>query len=373
MSVTNPSTSTNINDDDDDNTEASVAGTDEQQANPIIINTRVLGQSDVGLFKSLTLYQELCHPSFYLDECHSNHNNNNNSSHDTSHNHMKVNVKEFVMGCGWALEQFHRTKEEVLIKWLQLDIMDKVNNSTMEERNEGVDDDDSSSSSTTTGFYQDFIHAASQDSTSLEYDFIKMTTPEIFMTLQMEGIMRMLLLQGEGGVRMGGENPTADTTTAATLSKIEDIKVMNVALLSARVQDIYPPTTLLLPSLSLKGETTKTKANENSDSVDAPLEDDSLMPQQPGNETKVQVVTQLEVLYELQQSSFIEKEAMDGNNESKAIRTKTSVMVGKFEACIEGDPNHHQHGNGTDKDHDIDNLRWKLASYRPALEFYNTF
>ena len=95
--------------------------------------------------------------------------------------------------------------------------------------------------------------------------------------------------------------------------------------------------------------------------------------QQHTDDTKVQVVTQLDVLYELQQSS-IEKQDIDDdtNNDRTTKRTKTSVMVGKFEACLEGDPN-----RCTDVDERYSNnapsLRWKLASYRPAMEFYNTF
>jgi hypothetical protein len=92
------------------------------------------------------------------------------------------------------------------------------------------------------------------------------------------------------------------------------------------------------------------------DDPDSPLEDDSLMPLRQStnseeDESKAQVITQLEVLYELQQSSI--------NDEGKT-RTQTSVMVGKFEGCLDGDPNG-------------DELRWKLVSYRPAVEFYNTF
>ena len=179
------------------------------------------------------------------------------------------------------------------------------------------------------------------------------------------------------------------TMTKAKLSKMEDIRVMNVALLSARVQEIYPPPTPLpsssssSASLSLDGKTTKNIKDDSVSAYYAPLEDDSLMPQhQLADDAKAQVVTQLEVLYELQQSSTIEinfNKNDDLNNEKSTLtkRTKTSVMVGKFEACLEGDPNHGQQGDGTDSSGNIskDNsraLRWKLASYRPALEFYNT-
>ena len=59
-------------------------------------------------------------------------------------------------------------------------------------------------------------------------------------------------------------------------------------------------------------------------------------------------MTQLEVLYELQQSSI---------NDDEKTHTQTSVMVGKFEACLDGDP------NGGDE------VQWRLCSYRPAVEF----
>ena len=393
MLLTSPiaaATTTNYDNNDDDTTTTTLKN-DNGDTDAIIINTRVLGQSDMGLLKSLTLYHDLCHPVFSssLEEGEEEEKGSSSlsstSSNNNHHHHHKqtINVRDFVMGCGWALEQFHRTKEEVLMKWLHIDLMEtggKDIASMMEEDNmeQVVVDDPSSSSSSSSGFYHDFVNTASKDPTSLEYDFIKMTTPEIFVTLQLEGIMRLLLLQQgkEGGGRSTIIPNTAtddddDATTSIALPKIEDIRVMNVALLSARVQEIYPPpsTQSSPPSLSSSdGEITK-----KLDSIDAPLEDDSLVEQQHTDGTKVQVVTQLEVLYELQQSS-IEKQDIDDdtNNDMTTKRTKTSVMVGKFEACLEGDPN-----RCTDEDERYSNnapsLRWKLASYRPAMEFYNTF
>ena len=98
-----------------------------------------------------------------------------------------------------------------------------------------------------------------------------------------------------------------------------------------------------------KNDGKESSDTENSDS-DAPLEDDSLITQDQtirAEESTIQVVTQLEVLYDLEQSFL---------DENKKINTKTSVLVGKFEGCLRGDPNG-------------DELRWRLSSYRPAFEF----
>ena len=106
-----------------------------------------------------------------------------------------------------------------------------------------------------------------------------------------------------------------------------------VALLSARIQEITAPDKAI---------------TERINDPDAPLEDDALKPHIDKREdAATQVVTQLEVLYDLEQSYI--------NGEDKTLK-QSSVMVGKFEACLRGDPN----GN---------ELRWRLCSYRPALEF----
>ena len=60
---------------------------DDCKYNGVIINTNVLGQSDMGVLKVLTLFQDLNNPLFH-----------------------QVDVKQFLDGCGWALERFHCVK-----------------------------------------------------------------------------------------------------------------------------------------------------------------------------------------------------------------------------------------------------------------------
>ena len=299
-----------------------------------IINTRVLGQSDMGFLKSLTLFQELGDPSFQQNP--------------------KFNIYEFLDGCGWALGRFHRTKEELLPKLM------KHVDATREVSENGVENHEDSEIKIINGnipseLNYNFLDVAAKNPDSVESSFVAMTTPEALDVIKMDGIMRLLL-----GHTVGSDDasipPLATAQTIDDVNKLreggvvrlinEDTKVMNVALLSARVEEISPPS----PSAE------QTILQKKDDDPDAPLEDDSLMPLRQStnseeDDSKAQVITQLEVLYELQQSSI--------NNEGKT-RTQTSVMVGKFEGCLDGDPNG-------------DELRWKLASYRPAVEFYNTF
>ena len=60
---------------------------DDCKYNGGIINTNVLGQSDMGVLKVLTLFHDLNNPLFH-----------------------QVDVKQFLDGCGWALERFHCVK-----------------------------------------------------------------------------------------------------------------------------------------------------------------------------------------------------------------------------------------------------------------------
>ena len=99
-----------------------------------------------------------------------------------------------------------------------------------------------------------------------------------------------------------------------------------VALLSADIKEIEAP----LVERSTKLAKKSTHESELIDNVhpDAPQEDDSLIPHHPDTpeeKESLQVVTQLEVLYDLEQT-YVNKK---GNN-----RTQTAVMVGKFEECI---------------------------------------
>jgi hypothetical protein len=87
----------------------------------------------------------------------------------------------------------------------------------------------------------------------------------------------------------------------------------------------------------------------------APLEDDALKPHHiiERDDTKPQIVTQLEVLYE---SEVTLTETTTDENNGSNIRSKMVVDVATFEACIAGDPNG-------------ENMQWRLCYTRPALEF----
>lgn len=296
-----------------------------------IINTRVLGQSDMGFLKTLTLYHELCNPLFQQNS--------------------KFNVREFMDGCGWALAQFHRTKAELLPKLLTNVTVKRVESETgVAEANDKESDNRTTEygeiSSAVWFKLLEVVEVAKNNPDTVEGTFIAMTTPEVLGAMQMEGTFIAMTtpealgaMQMEGIARLKFEQKDYATSGEGMLFN-DGIKVMNVALLSLRVEQIYTPS----PSAE------QVIAQKKVDDPNAPLEDESLTPPPEENEPKAQIVTQLEVLYELQQSSV--------NDEGKT-NTQTSVMVGKFEGCLEGYPN----GN---------ELRWKLASYRPAVEFYNT-
>jgi hypothetical protein len=311
-----------------------------------IINSRILNQSDVGFLKPLTLYNELLHPKLQQSS--------------------KFNIHEFMSGCGWALSQFHRTKDELLPKLLTNvnGVKQSLSRGVVELENENRDDnkndkdkllvkgnDNDGPSSSSRAEEYNFLEVAANDPDSVEGTFVAMTTPEALGAMQLDGIMRLVA----GKMVSSNDARTEDQIQIDKLKEYyntggegklidDDTKVMNVALLSARVEEIYPP---LNKSSSAEQAILlqKTKSDPN-----APLEDESLTPPPEVDESKAQLITQLEVLYELQQSSV--------NDEGKT-KTQTSVMVGKFEGCLFGDPNG-------------DELRWKLASYRPAVEFFNT-
>ena len=165
---------------------------------------------------------------------------------------------------------------------------------------------------------------------SEEHSFLAMTTPEMLKVIHLERVMIMMMRDSVGREL----SSKANLEYSHKVKPIEeDTKVMNVALLSARIEEIFPPSV----------QTDQMERKD--DGPDAPLQDDSLIP--PEDDNGVQVVAQLEVLYELQQSSI---------NEDGKVHTKTYVMVGKFEACIDGDPT-------------VDEIRWRIAHDRPAFEF----
>lgn len=110
-------------------------------------------------------------------------------------------------------------------------------------------------------------------------------------------------------------------------------------MLSARVLSIEKPIA--------------TNKQEDDNDPDAPLEDDSLKPHIEREDSKPQIVTQLEVLYESEVT--LPETDPDGNERADGVRTKMVVDVATFEACLAGDPN--------------GDLQWKLCYTRPALEF----
>jgi hypothetical protein len=355
VAPTNINTSnSNSNSSDDANTTSSSSSSHEEERGLLmgaIINSRILNQSDVGFLKPLTLYNELLHPKLQQSS--------------------KFNIHEFMSGCGWALSQFHRTKDELLPKLLtnvngvkqssSRGVVELENENRGENKNDnkndkdkllvkGNDNDGPSSSSRAEEY--NFLEVAANDPDSVEGTFVAMTTPEALGAMQLDGIMRLVAgkmvssndARTEDQIQIDKLKEYYNTGGEGKLIDDVDTKVMNVALLSARVEEIYPP---LNKSSSAEQAILlqKTKSDPN-----APLEDESLTPPLEVDESKAQLITQLEVLYELQQSSV--------NDEGKT-KTQTSVMVGKFEGCLFGDPNG-------------DELRWKLASYRPAVEFFNT-
>eukprot|EP00571_Detonula_confervacea_P006454 CAMPEP_0172325394 /NCGR_PEP_ID=MMETSP1058-20130122/53934_1 /TAXON_ID=83371 /ORGANISM="Detonula confervacea, Strain CCMP 353" /LENGTH=422 /DNA_ID=CAMNT_0013041931 /DNA_START=58 /DNA_END=1326 /DNA_ORIENTATION=- len=295
-----------------------------------IINTSVLGFSDMGFVKSLALYQELNSPLY--------------------EQHPKLNINEFMEGCGWSLQQFHMTKDELFPKLMsfleedpkELNSADKGSTDSETENKPKMtlkSSDEFILGKMTLKSSYDFLDGAAKNPDSLENDFIDMTTPEMLHVFYHEGIVELHCRMVGSGKAVGIVPSSDKLRKYNTFMPIkDDTKVMNVALLSARVQEIYPPA----PS---------DQTQKSDDDPDAPLEDDSLMPHREDSESNAQVVTQLEVLYELQQSSMND----DGKTESR-----TSMMVGKFETCLDGDPNGDSNGDG---------VRWRLASYRRAWEF----
>ena len=83
-------------DDDDDDDESNDISDEHHGFNGTIINTSILGQSDMGFMKVLSLFEDLKGDQI-LEEYNLN---------DT----MMEDVRGLMMGCGWALEHFHLAK-----------------------------------------------------------------------------------------------------------------------------------------------------------------------------------------------------------------------------------------------------------------------
>jgi len=273
---------------------------DNKRGDSAIINANVIAQADMGILKTFSLYHGL-----------------NNTLYDQS----GFDVREFMQGCGWALGQFHRTKDSLLTKMMR-DIQEECK-----------DSDENSETTLHLKSSDNFLaslEVAAIEPDSVEADFLSMTTPEMLDTITMEGVMKLVLgnVTGKKDANMPGME--ADT------------QVKNVALISARVEEIYPAPH---DDVQKKDKTS-----------DVPLEDVFLTPHRNlrDKDPAAQVVAQLEVLYELQRS-FID--------DDEKSHEQTSLLVGKFETCIAGDPNNEQE------------MQWRLCSYRPATEFgyYNSW
>jgi hypothetical protein len=290
-----------------------------------IIDTRILGTSDMGFLKSLTLYEELGNP--LLQKNH------------------KFDAREFLDGCGWALGHFHQGMDTIQL------VLKKVIHEDLDARRSdiesGVEGNKNSKSedilSRLNARFLDFFakyEAAGITSTWLH----GMTTPEAMNAFSL-GLSLPTLAYSMAEMHTVDDIDEFRNYLDTIVMTSGDTKVMNVALLSARVEEVYPTSQSAEQTLS---------QNKNDD-PDAPLEDGSLIPDRPSKypekeESRAQVITQLEVLYDLHHSS---------GNDAGETRTRILLMVGKFEGCLDGDPNG-------------DELRWKLASYRPAVEFYNS-
>ena len=211
----------------------------------------------------------------------------------------KFNIEEFISGCSFALEQFHNAKSVFLPGLTQ-----------------AFDEEDEQAAKKWTN-----TDRVSDDEIR---NFQKMITPECYDICMQESMQHAIAEHMYE--QMKKEEPGSLSNIIDT--KGWDIKVGNIALMSVRVEEIYPPV--------LKDD--KKKDND----PNAPLEDESLSPPE---DDSAQVVLQVEVLYELQQSSV---------GEEGETRERTYVMVGKFESCLpSGD----------------DDLQWRIASYRPAVEW----
>eukprot|EP01082_Thalassiosira_pseudonana_P003526 g2864.t1 g2864 contig12:942653-944010(-) len=304
-------TEPNINDDGDNDGDSS-------KFNGAVINTNVIGQSDIGFVKVLALYDDLILPLY-------------NESGDE-----KFHAQEFMDGVGFALEQFHRTKEELFCAdAFGVDSSEADNKSDGDDAPPKEDSADYLINNALQMPSHDILSIAKNNPDSKEHLLVEMTTPEGWEMLRLFSSMRLLAKSGK--VIFTGEDSeflTSKNGGKDGFTLVEDsTKVSHVALLSARIQEITAPDKAIA---------------ERINDPDAPLEDDALKPHIDKREdAATQVVTQLEVLYDLEQSYI--------NGEDKTLK-QSSVMVGKFEACLRGDPN----GN---------ELRWRLCSYRPALEF----
>eukprot|EP00984_Skeletonema_dohrnii_P001916 scaffold646_cov131-Skeletonema_dohrnii-CCMP3373.AAC.11 len=295
---------------DDDRNDNNNHGDGEE--NTGIINTFVLNQSDMGFMKVMTLYQDLSSP--LLEE----------TNFDTD-----LEVRQFLTGCSFALEQFHTIQADYL-KNLEatLDTLDTPDNSEDEPNTE-----EDAAEKEEKQFQYKFFDIAESDPESTESALTSMLSPEGLDRIFFDSAMYSFVKNMSGQMVEGADSTTENHTSLAELPS--DPKVMHACLLSARVEEI---------EASGKNDG---RHNAEDNDPDAPLEDESL---QPFADRKAQTVLQLEVLYDL---SFLTNTDDSNNNNNKSFK---SVNVAKFETCINNNPNG-------------DELQWRLCSWRPAKEF----
>ncbi|KAL7501055.1 hypothetical protein ACHAWT_009210 [Skeletonema menzelii] len=312
------------------------------EENTGIINTFVLNQSDMGFMKVMTLYQDLSNPLF--DE----------ANFDT-----ETEVRQFLNGCSFALEQFHTVQADYL-KNLEaaLDTIDySADNAESKQKsiienvenlraaidtihtNSSADNVEGEHESKTQekgegGFHHKFFDIVENDQESTESALASMLSPEGLDRIFFDTAMYSFVKNISGGVDSNTENQNP----LALAELPSDPQVMHACLLSARVEEIEA------------SGVNEERRNEDDNNPDAPLEDESL---KPFADRKVQTILQLEVLYDLEFLTNTLDNSTDGSNNNKSFK---SVNVAKFETCIKNDPNG-------------DELQWRLCSWRPAREF----
>jgi hypothetical protein len=153
---------------------------DSSKFNGAVINTNVIGQSDIGFVKVLALYDDLISPLY-------------NESGDE-----KFHAQEFMDGVGFALEQFHRTKEELFCA-------DAFGVDSSEADNK-CDGDDAPPKEDSADYLinnalqmpsHDILSIAKNNPDSKEHLLVEMTTPEGWEMLRLFSSMRLLAKSGK--------------------------------------------------------------------------------------------------------------------------------------------------------------------------------
>ena len=301
------------------------------EENKGIINTFVLNQSDMGFMKVMTLYQDLSNPLF--DE----------ANFDT-----EAEVRQFLDGCSFALEQFHTVQADYL-KNLEASLDTNSADSAEGEHESNTDNLKNLKAALDTidnvegdheskpqekgeeeGFQYKFFDIVENDPESTESALASMLSPEGLDRIFFDTAMYSFVKNISGPMVQGADSTTENPNH---LELPSDPQVMHACLLSARVEEIEASG--------------RNEERRDEDDPDAPLEDESL---QPFADRKAQTVLQLEVLYDLE---FRTNTDVAENSSDKPFK---SVNVAKFETCIKNDPNG-------------DERQWRLCSWRPAIEF----